>query len=245
MKPLLRIAASVILMLFFITWLTPITMLAADPYEEGPEVIEVEENPEQPQEEPQKDQKQVEEQIDFCANLDGIEVTNEQGERINNQINLYIKKNPKFCDNFKNGMISTSGVEERSSFKSWTDYRALGRKTPNFKLCSAASVDENGLLVYDGYYLVAMGSAWDVELGSTFAIVTDEGNVFSVMICDEKSDRHTEETRRATKSNGCIVEFYVDSNKLDYSAKYHGSVGKLSQFSGKIIAVIPLENGGK
>lgn len=97
------------------------------------------------------------------------------------------------------------------------------------------------MLVYDGHYLVAMGSGWGVELGDTFLIITDEGNIFSVMICDEKADRDTDSTNTVTRTNGCMVEFYVRRDLLNHSVKHHGTVGKLSQFSGKIVAVIPLE----
>jgi hypothetical protein len=201
-------------------------------------------------EEPQKDQEPKEEipqhtteilkysYVDFLS----IEVDTNSKERIDNQLSLYYEgREQDFEQKYQESLQFCSQVNKRSNFKSWTDYRALGRKSPNYKLCSAANVDENGLLVYDGHYLVAMGSGWGVELGDIFLIVTDEGNIFSVMICDEKADRDTDSTNTVTRTNGCMVEFYVRKDLLNHSARHHGTVGKLSQFSGKIIAVIPLE----
>lgn len=262
MKLSLRIIASTILAFIFISFFGVAAAAASVSWRE---VVEekVEEKEEekikpdkQPPEEPQKDQEPEEEipeipeiqdpivevfnysYVDFL----GIEVDTNSKERIDNQLSLYYEgREQDFEQKYQESLQFCSQVNKRSNFKSWTDYRALGRKTPNYKLCSAANVDENGLLVYDGHYLVAMGSGWGVELGDTFLIITDEGNVFSVMICDEKADRDTDSTNTVTRTNGCMVEFYVRKDLLNHSVRHHGTVGKLPQFSGKIIAVIPLE----
>lgn len=262
MKLSLRIIASVILAFIFISFFG-VTTAASVMWRE--EVVEekIEEKEEerirpdkQPPEEPQKDQEPEEEipeipeiqnpiievfnysYVDFL----GIEVDTNSKERIDNQLSLYYEgREQDFEQKYQESLQFCSQVNKRSNFKSWTDYRALGKKTPNYKLCSAANVDENGLLVYNGHYLVAMGSGWGVELGNIFLIVTDEGNVFSVMICDEKADKDTDSTNTVTRSNGCMVEFYIRRDLLNHSVKRHGTVGKLPQFSGKIIAVIPLE----
>lgn len=255
MKLSLRIIASVILAFIFISFFGIAAAASVAWREVDEEKIEEKEEEkvkpdEHPPEEPQKDQEPEEEipqhtteilkysYVDFL----GIEVDTTNKERIDNQLSLYYEgREQDFEQTYRESLQFCSQVNGRSNFKSWTDYRALGRKTPNYKLCSAANVDENGLLVYDGHYLVAMGSGWGIELGDIFLIITDEGNVFSVMICDEKADRDTDSTNTVTRANGCMVEFYVRRDLLNPSVRYHGTVGKLPQFSGKIIAAIPLE----
>lgn len=126
------------------------------------------------------------------------------------------------------------------SFKSWTNYKKLGKSTKNYKLCQSASVDENGLLVKDSAYLVAMGSGWGGSLGSTYQIILDTGTTFKVMICDEKADKDTDASNIYTSSDKSIIEFYVDESKLNISVKRSGTVSSLNKFKGNIIGVIRL-----
>lgn len=173
-----------------------------------------------------------------------IETTSQQKEDVDNKLGLYIKDRELRTILVQENIVDQKEIGNRSNFKTWTDYRALGKKTPNYKLCSAAQVDDNGLLVYNGYYLVAMGTGWGIELGSTFIIITDTLNIFPVMICDEKSDKHTNDSHKYHIKDGSVVEFYVDKQKLCREGRYHGNIGRLPNFSGNIIAVIPLSGEG-
>lgn len=258
MKPTLRILAMVILAFIFIC-LVPLNAYATmcrireKQDLETEKIVKEEDTPELlPPEEPQEDQETqqmgppvaeeipIEEQIYSYLDALPVEVTKEQRERIDTQLSLYISDEESRAEQLLQGITGREEVGPRSYFKSWADYRALGRSTNNYKLCAAAQVDDNGLLVYDGYYLVAMGSGWGTELGATFIIITDELNVIPVMICDEKSDRHTNSTHKYHRTDGSVVEFYVDSRQLCWAGRHHGSIGKVPGFEGNIIAIIPL-----
>ena len=247
MKLSLRIIASTILAFIFISFFGVATAASVSWREVVEEKIEEKEEEKikpdkQPPEEPQKDQEPEEEipeipeiQNPIIEELKysytdylGIEVDTNNKERIDNLLSLYYKgREQDFEQKYQESLQFCSQVNERSDRKTWTDYRKLGRKTPNYKLCSAAEVDNSGALIYDGHHLVAMGTGWGIELGDTFLIVTDEGNVFSVMICDEKADKHTDSTHTVTRSNGCMVEFYMKTESLDPLVKRDGSFGVL------------------
>ena len=207
-------------------------------------VEEKEEPQKQPPEEPQKELEKADIPIEEQNGSDLTTEDTEQREELSNQLSLPMEE-------------PITPIHNRQDFKSWTDYRALGRSTPNYKLCYAAAsntdesdntgIDENGLLVYEGYYLVALGSGWSdkkLEVGDKFIVYTEDGKEIPVMICDEKADRDTDSaTHKYTVSNGCIVEFYVDRNRLNKDVRNRGTVGILPEFSGKVLTVIPIEGG--
>lgn len=153
---------------------------------------------------------------------------------------------------------NTKPVHNGPDFKSFTPYRKLGKNTPNYKLClevvsnkdenDNTGVDENGLLVYEGYYLVAIGRGWsdNLKVGDKFMVYikneeTGYTRKFPVMICDEKANKDTDSTHKYTVENGCIVEFYVDYKTLNPNIKWHGTISVLPEFSGKVLTIIPIE----
>ena len=121
-----------------------------------------------------------------------------------------------------------------TNFKSYTNYTLLNKRSIQWKLQEKAYTDENGLRKIDNYYLAAMGSYYSTTIGDTFRLTTDTGVVFDIILCDGKSDRHTDSRHMYTVSNNCMVEFYVDMSTLNPDVKRKGSVGILSQFSGSI-----------
>lgn len=124
-----------------------------------------------------------------------------------------------------------------TNFKSYTNYTLLSKRSIQWKLQEKAYTDENGLRKIDNYYLAAMGSYYSTTIGDTFRLTTDTGAVFDIILCDGKSDRHTDSKHMYTVSNNCMVEFYVDIPKFNPYAKRMGSVGVLPQFSGSIVKV--------
>lgn len=75
------------------------------------------------------------------------------------------------------------------------------------------TTDNNGIMMYDGYYIVAMASYYtNYKVGSTFRITLDSGVVFDVITGDEKADRDTDNThtfRPKGIDRGEIIEFIV------------------------------------
>ena len=130
-------------------------------------------------------------------------------------------------------------------FKSYTNYKLLNHDSPQWTKVQCnknAYTDENGLRKVEEYYCVAMGSYYSQTLGDLFEIQTECGS-FKVIICDFKSDEHTDKKNQYTTSNGCVVEFYVDIELLDDTAKQMGNISCVDKnFVGKIIAVNKLGN---
>ena len=124
-----------------------------------------------------------------------------------------------------------------TNFKSYTNYTLLSKRSIQWKLQERAYTDENGLRKIGNYYLAAMGSYYSTTIGDKFRLTTDTGAVFDIMLCDAKSDLHTDSRHMYTVFNKCMVEFYVDTTKLNSYAKRMGSLGVLPQFSGSIVKV--------
>lgn len=123
------------------------------------------------------------------------------------------------------------------AFKSYTDYRCLSRSSPQWALQEQAYTDENGLRKIGDAYLVAMGSYYGTTLGTTYVVTLSNGNSFTVILCDGKADRHTDANNQVCLSNGSVIEFYVESDKMPSIIRQMGSVGALEQFSGSIISI--------
>lgn len=139
---------------------------------------------------------------------------------------------------------STRSVPSVSrDFKSYTAYTCLSRSSSQWKkIQTIAYSDANGLRKVGDYYCVAMGSYYSTTLGDLFRITTDQGNVFEIIICDFKANRHTNSTHQYTTRNQCITEFYVDYSCFNSAAKRAGSVSAISGFGGKITSIEYLGN---
>ena len=135
--------------------------------------------------------------------------------------------------------------ENKGFFKSYTAYTALGTNTPQWKLIQChenAYTDPNGLRKVGNYYCVAMGSFYTRRLGDLFEITTQSGT-FRVIITDFKSDRHTNETHQYGSSTGCMVEFYVDIQKLPSLARKMGNISYVyPSFYGYVTSVAYIGN---
>lgn len=130
-------------------------------------------------------------------------------------------------------------------FKSYTNYRLLSKSSPQWNKIQChkdAYTDENGLRKVGNYYCVAMGSYYSSTLGDTFEITT-EGGTFQVVLCDFKANQHTDSTNRYTAHNGCVIEFYVDMDSLNSTARQMGDISYADdKFSGRIINVTKTGN---
>ena len=134
-----------------------------------------------------------------------------------------------------NGESSSSS--SFGTFKSYTDYRCLSRSSAQWKLQEQAYTDENGLRKIGDAYLVAMGSYYGTTLGTKYIVTLSSGNSFTVMLCDFKDNRHTDSNNQVCLSNGSVIEFYVESDKMPSIVRQMGSVGALNQFSGSIVSI--------
>ena len=137
-----------------------------------------------------------------------------------------------------------------SSFKTYMDYRTITNQTSaQYKLIKEWSwCDDNGFLrVYgekefgiDDYYVVALGSYYGSCMGTKYKFTTDTGNVFYGILGDQKSDRHTNSSHQYSFNND-VVEFIVDTKKLNKTVKKMGSANVYMPLNGSIINIEQVE----
>lgn len=128
-------------------------------------------------------------------------------------------------------------AEATGEFKTYMDYRKIKDKTSKqWNLQQLATTNEKGFRVFNGRYLVAVGSYYANEVGKELKITLDNGFVFYAMVGDIKMDIHTDANNQYIPINGNIVEFIVDTNKLDPKTKKLGDISN-SGFEGKIAMI--------
>lgn len=128
-------------------------------------------------------------------------------------------------------------TEATGEFKTYMDYRKITDKTSKqWNLQQLATTNEKGFRVFNGRYLVAVGSYYANEVGKELKITLDNGFVFYAMVGDIKMDIHTDANNQYIPINGNIVEFIVDIDKLDPMTKKLGDVSN-SGFEGKIVMI--------
>lgn len=134
-----------------------------------------------------------------------------------------------------------------SSFKTWMDYRCVtNTSSPQYKWIHAwgwsdsqgfmRANGEKDLGIMDDYYMIALGSYYGTQIGTKYRITTDAGNTFYGVLCDQKADYHTNSTHQYA-SNKDIVEFLVDSRKLNTDVKRMGSANVYMPLNGSITKI--------
>lgn len=154
-------------------------------------------------------------------------------------------KLPDLVDSSFKGYMCLHKVTSRSS-KQW-EFLHSGK----YEL----HTDKNGILMYENYYVVAMGSYYtNYKVGSTFRITLDSGVVFDVITGDEKADIDTDSLnmyRPKGSGHGEIIEFLIacgaegaSCNKYHTMSAKHRAMGDLSSlgFQGDVIKIEKLDD---
>ena len=123
------------------------------------------------------------------------------------------------------------------AFKSYTDYRCLSRSSAQWKLQEQAYTDENGLRKIDDCYLVALGSYYGTTIGTRYTVTLSTGKQFNIILCDVKADRHTNKTHQYTRANGCVIEFYVETETMPKRVRQLGSISAIEGFKGNVVSI--------
>lgn len=135
--------------------------------------------------------------------------------------------------------------EATGEFKTYMDYRKITNKSSKqWALQQLAQTDENGFRVFNGRYLVAVGTYYAKEVGKEMRITLEDGKEVQVIIGDIKQDIHTDKNNQYVTANGNIVEFIVDIDKLDLLTKKLGNVSN-SELEGKIAMIEEVINYGE
>ncbi len=133
----------------------------------------------------------------------------------------------------------------KGEFKTYMDYRKITNKSSKqWHLQQLATTNEEGFRLFNGRYLVAVGTFYADEVGKELRITLEDGTVFLAMVGDIKDNLHTDRTNRYIEKNGNIVEFIVDVDKLDPITKKLGNVSN-SGFEGHIAMIEEVINYGE
>ena len=112
-----------------------------------------------------------------------------------------------------------------SGFKSYMPYTTITSKSsPQYKLQQIAYTGTYGIRQYDNRYCVAIGTAFNADVGTYFDLILANGTVIPCIVADIKADRHTDSNNMITIANGCLTEFIVDSSALNKNAKRMGDI---------------------
>ena len=112
-----------------------------------------------------------------------------------------------------------------SGFKSYMPYTTITSKSsPQYKLQQIAYTGTYGIRQYDNRYCVAIGTAFNADVGTYFDLILANGTVISCIVADIKADKHTDSNNMVTIANGCLTEFIIDSSTLNRKAKRMGDI---------------------
>lgn len=127
-----------------------------------------------------------------------------------------------------------------NGFKAYMDYRTITDKTSTqWQMQQAATTDENGLRVYEGRYLIAIGTYYADSCGKKLDVELDSGEVIPCIVGDIRQDIHTDELNQYTPvcdGKACIVEFIVDVQNIPKKARLMGDISYCG-FFGNITAI--------
>ena len=131
-------------------------------------------------------------------------------------------------------------IPKTRGFKSYMPYTAItNKKSKQYKLQQIASTGAYGIRVVDSRYLVAIGTAFNAEVGTYIDLILEDGFVIPCIVGDVKSPRHTDSSNMITMHNGCVSEFIIDSKALHKSIKKSGDVSSCNEnWSGCVRAIV-------
>ena len=134
-----------------------------------------------------------------------------------------------------------------SSFKTWMSYRAVtNKKSPQYKFINTYGwADKDGFMrcssekelgINQDYYMIALGSYYGTTIGTKYRITLSTGKVFYGILADCKANRHTNRTNQYARNND-VVEFIVDTKKLNSKVKLHGNANVYAPLRGSVVKI--------
>lgn len=150
-----------------------------------------------------------------------------------------LEKDLKDYEKYKESLKSKPNVAD-SGFRSYMPQTAITSKSSKqYQLRVSADVDTDGILNIDGYALVAIGTGWNIPVGTKARVTTERGH-YDIIVGDIKANRHTDVTNRVTVGNGCVVEFIVDVPSMDLKVKSSGNIATIPKYAGKVLRIEPI-----
>lgn len=167
-----------------------------------------------------------------CSNLEQYE-----------DLKIYVEEEPKIND-VKDEEVKLEfelyDAPYTSGFKSYMDYRKITTVTsPQYILQNEYAYTGNyGIRMVNDRYCIAVGSHFTTEIGQYIDLILENGTVIPCILADQKADIHTDDDNIVTIANGCMSEFVIDINFLDYLAKICGDVSRCTEeWRSRVVAV--------
>ncbi len=134
-----------------------------------------------------------------------------------------------------------------TSFKSYMSYEAITNETSDqWQLQQDAYNDYLGIFrMYEGYYMVAIGTGYGLSVGDTFIAILSSGVEVYCIVGDIKQDVHTDSTNSYTSTGYTndagelmvnVLEFIVADT--DATMQLTGSVSHLHRLEGDVISIV-------
>ena len=124
----------------------------------------------------------------------------------------------------------TYDIPKYEGFKSWMSYKAITNKSSKqYKLQQIASTGLGGVRVVDNRMCIAIGTAFNADIGSYVDLILEDGFIIPCIVADIKNPKHTDDSNVFTivgkgKRTICCTEFVVDISKLDDKVKKTGDM---------------------
>lgn len=116
-------------------------------------------------------------------------------------------------------------LPQNNGFKSYMPYTTITSKSSKqYDLQQIAYTGDYGIRMVDDRYCIAIGTAFDVDIGDCIDLILCNGEVIECVVADIKADEHTNADNITTRINGCVSEFIVDTNALDSYIKKLGNI---------------------
>lgn len=118
----------------------------------------------------------------------------------------------------------TYDVPNYSGFKSFESYKLFRKDSKQRKLQYVAYTDAKGLRMVDNRFCVAVGSAFNLEIGQWYDLILENGTIIPCILADQKADQDTDATNKITIHSDCASEFIVDIKNLDSKILQMGDI---------------------
>lgn len=112
-------------------------------------------------------------------------------------------------------------------------------QTKQWQLQQKAWADKNGFRRYgeEGHYMVAVGSYYAAGCGTVLRFTLENSKQFTAIVGDQKSDMHTDAKNQYCMTNGSLVEFIVDLDKINNYSRVMGDMSFSAGMEGRVVKV--------
>lgn len=133
------------------------------------------------------------------------------------------------------GACKTYAYYDAVTDKTSPAYAVLNSGTYRGVTYKTTTDETTGIRMVGEYYCAALGTFYGTTKGTKYKVTLDTGKTFKIILCDTKSNRHTDKKHQYANKNKDVVEFYVDRTKIP--AGVNGNYNRLEPFHGKIQSI--------